>query len=641
VVIPVYRDVSLTQACVEAVLERSGPALRSVILVNDRSPERGMARALRAFRSSRVVLLENEANLGFVRSANRGLAVRGGDAVLLNSDAIVTRHWLSELLEVLHASDRIACVSPLSNAATINSIPEFCQDTTAVPTAEAPRWSRMDGLPRATEAPVAVGFCILFKDAILRTIGLLDPAFGRGYEEENDWAMRARRAGWIAVRANRAFVYHAGATSFGGERTELQEANAKRLLARHPHYPAYVRSFCATAGAHAPAIAARRRHGDPLAVALDLRHVSGKLVNGTGVYALELARHLARDARLSVSALATEETVAARLSADGVPATAGEPDADVLHRPSQVFAPEHLPLLLRAPAHLVLTYQDLIALRSPAVAGDMDAHARYRRLSFAAVRSAQAVIAISEHNRAEILDAFGLPEERVRVIHHGVDLERFARRDARTNRSLLDALAVNGPFLLYVGTDFPHKNLRNLVAGFVRLRARWKGTSPPELILAGTSCGMPGALYSRAAGVWPEGVRYLGSLPDRTIRALYQEALAFAYLSTYEGFGLPVLEAMAAGAPVVCSRATAIPEVAGDAAISVADLDDEAVAAALELVATDGPLRARLVEAGRARARRFTWAETARKTADLYLEVAEHPPPASLREREWLAEFAV
>jgi glycosyltransferase involved in cell wall biosynthesis len=189
-----------------------------------------------------------------------------------------------------------------------------------------------------------------------------------------------------------------------------------------------------------------------------------------------------------------------------------------------------------------------------------------------------------------------------------------------------------------VGTDFPHQNLRSLVAGHAVLRARWQGPgAPPALVLAGAATRTAGSVYGVPPDRWPPGVRYVGAVDDAALLALYQEARAFAFLSSYEGFGLPLLEAMASGVPVVCARATSVPEVAGDAALYVETFDREEIAARLRDACGDGPVRARAIEAGLRRAASFTWRETARRTVEVYLEAIERPPAASLIDREHLA----
>lgn len=236
VVIPVYAHLEWTRSCIEAVLAHSGDLLGRVVLVDDRGPEPGMLPMLRAFRmrDPRIRLLENECNRGFVSSANRGLSVCAGDAVLLNSDTRVTPGWLEGLRAVADADHRIAAISPLSNNGFLCSVPVF---QGAVPSRDLEPFDvDLSGLPLYTEMPTAVGFCLWMRGEALRRIGLFDPKYGRGYHEENDWCQRARQAGYRVVRANRVFVYHEGEASFGGARRVLDVVNLRRLVRRYPNF---------------------------------------------------------------------------------------------------------------------------------------------------------------------------------------------------------------------------------------------------------------------------------------------------------------------------------------------------------------------------------------------------------------------
>lgn len=237
VVVPVYRQVDLTQQCVDAVLLHSGPALGRLFLVNDASPEPEMRPLLESFRrrDGRVRILESSKNFGFIASANLGLAVSEADCVVLNSDARPTAGWLEELAGAMAASPRHAALAPLSNNATLCSVPYFGK---GVPVAalEAVLLD-LTGLPRITDMPTVNGFCVLFRRTVLHEIGLFDRKYGLGYHEENDWCQRARAAGHLVGRANRALVYHHGSVSFGHEqRKRLDVINERRLVARYPNY---------------------------------------------------------------------------------------------------------------------------------------------------------------------------------------------------------------------------------------------------------------------------------------------------------------------------------------------------------------------------------------------------------------------
>ena len=174
VIVPVYRDTAMTVQCLESVLAHSGETLRSLIAVVDLSPEPDMGDALAKLASSdtRMRVLHNEQNVGFVATCNRGLAERAGDAVLLNSDTIVTPGWLAELAAVAHADSRTACVSPLSNNATFFSVPEFAVETVAERVERELVRSACAGLPRWTEMPTAHGFCLVLARTGPRPCGI-------------------------------------------------------------------------------------------------------------------------------------------------------------------------------------------------------------------------------------------------------------------------------------------------------------------------------------------------------------------------------------------------------------------------------------------------------------------------------------
>ena len=250
VVVPVYRDVALTLRCLESVVTHSGAKLRKLIVVDDASPEPGMRAALEAFRASdgRVRLLVNHENQGFIRSCNRGLSLRGGDAVILNSDTEVTSGWLAELMAGAEL-DGVAAVCPLSNNATLCSVPRWGEKNAADQVSLGLR-----GVERFTEMPTGVGFCMLLRDEVMQLVGLFDEAYGRGYNEENDWCQRARAAGFRTLRANHAVVFHHGEVSFAGARAQLDRVNARRLVARYPEYLDDNRRFADSASAHAAAI---------------------------------------------------------------------------------------------------------------------------------------------------------------------------------------------------------------------------------------------------------------------------------------------------------------------------------------------------------------------------------------------------
>lgn len=222
----------------------------------------------------------------------------------------------------------------------------------------------------------------------------------------------------------------------------------------------------------------------------------------------------------------------------------------------------------------------------------------WRLFLWLSARRSQRLIAVSEATREDLKRFYGVDAV---TIPHGVD-ERFFTLGAEWRPR---------PYLLYVSTLHPHKNHDRLIRAFTRFRA-----SHPEfeLVLAGMKGFADVAL--------PEGVRATGWIPREELYALYMNAHAFLYPSRFEGFGMPVLEALAAGIPTACSDIEPLRTVAGEAALRFDPESDEAVFAAVERIATDEALRARLREAGPRQARRFSWGEAARRALDVLSAVA-------------------
>jgi glycosyltransferase involved in cell wall biosynthesis len=638
VIVPAYRDTAMTRRCLESVLQHSDRLLGRLIVINDASPDPDMPAVLRrlARLDSRVRLLVNPVNVGFVTSCNRGLAERTGDAVLLNSDTLVTPGWLAELADVARSEPRVACVTLLSNNATICSVPKFCGVTPANRVNAAVVREACAHLPRSTPVPTGVGFCLYLRGDVVDVIGGFDPVFGAGYNEENDWCMRAQAFGFTARRANRAFVYHLGSVSFGSAKSELDHRNARMLEKRHPQYAAQVKGFCASLDARLPAHAVRVRMTGRVRVALDLRHLSPHAV-GTNNYAWRLARELAASPAIELTLVTRADFPPLNVRARVVQEDAFVDDVEVIHKPSQVFEPRELELLTRSPAHVVVSYLDMIAYRAQVLFADQEVADRYRSLSYLALHAAQATIAISEDARNEIIRDLGVPAEQVFLTPCGVDAEWFRGRKT-SRRTLSGGGALPSRYLLAVGTDFPHKNLPNLLEAYALFRSSWATSAAPALVLAGHRTSYPWGLYRRLATDRPPGVVFVGAVADEDLRRLYRGAEAFVFPSVYEGFGMPLLEAMAAGTPVVAMRISSVPEV-GEGGVLYADgFSAASLAKAMLRVCTDVKLRDRLIASGADRATAFRWRRTAAATIEVYKSVVLRPSERSVLARRHLAQ---
>ena len=249
---------------------------------------------------------------------------------------------------------------------------------------------------------------------------------------------------------------------------------------------------------------------------------------------------------------------------------------------------------------------------------------RWRRRFAATLAEAPAIIVPSTSAAQDLRESFGVAGARVHVVHHGVDAEAFAPVSDATVDAVRRRFDIPGPYVLFVGGIEPRKNLEHLVQAFAM-----SDSGHLSLVLAGGPVRWYPEATERLDAViqlLPENVRArivrTGYVSERDKLALLSGATALAYPSIYEGFGFPVLEAFAAGVPVLTSNVSSLVEVAGEAAVLVDPADVDAIAAALSELVADEDLRAVLSAAGVARASRFTWEATARATAAVLREAA-------------------
>lgn len=232
-----------------------------------------------------------------------------------------------------------------------------------------------------------------------------------------------------------------------------------------------------------------------------------------------------------------------------------------------------------------------------------------RWLTAWAIRQAQCVLTGSEFSRQELLRFYPMGEEKVITIPYGVGSEFQAVTDAlqgAAEQTALSRYGIDGPYILALGNIHPRKNLARLLDAYLRLRRQ--RNSIPAMVWAGLERWESGELVERARSA---GVLLTGFVPQEDLPALYRQAMMLVYPSLYEGFGLPILEAMACGTPVVTSNRASLPEVAGEAAIVVDPTDVGEIAEAMALLLDDMSLQNRLQQAGLERAREFTWTRTA------------------------------
>lgn len=272
---------------------------------------------------------------------------------------------------------------------------------------------------------------------------------------------------------------------------------------------------------------------------------------------------------------------------------------------------------------VVFTCHDLIPLIFPRY---FKARQRlvYRFTHQLALNTAQLTIAVSQSTKNDLQRFFRVNPARIVVVHEGVDAHFQPPSRAEIDRGK-QHYALPDRYVLYFGSNKPHKNLVRLIEAFARLVIRDQGSgirdqrSEIGLVIGGHwDQRYPEARQAVEKLGLADRVYFIGPVADADLPALYGGATAFAFISEYEGFGLPPLEAMACGTPVVASNTSSLPEVIGDAGLLVDPHDVSAIAAALDRVVSDAALRANLKQRSLDRAAAFTWEQTAAQTLAVY-----------------------
>ncbi len=293
----------------------------------------------------------------------------------------------------------------------------------------------------------------------------------------------------------------------------------------------------------------------------------------------------------------------------------------LLRNHAQVFHEPHyvLPPLTRCRS--VVTIHDCIHLRFPQYLPKRGALAYARAQMGSAARRSDRILTVSEASKRDILEYFDVSPDKITVIYNAIDEHFEGDPSDDAVRGVAERYQLAGDFALYVGNVKPHKNVERLIDAFHRVRQ--SGVDDLRLVIIGDEISKYAALR-RAVHKYNlhKYVRFLGFLSDETLAVVYRLAKVFVFPSLYEGFGLPPLEAMASGTPVVTSNVSSLPEVTGDAALLVDPTDTDAIADAIRRVVTDPALHADLRRRGLARARQFSWERSVRQIRDIYLDVA-------------------
>ena len=354
---------------------------------------------------------------------------------------------------------------------------------------------------------------------------------------------------------------------------------------------------------------------------------------GIGTYVRNVLRHLSRIDRNTEYVLLCREqdcAIAGQLGENfrtvpeaspaysireqvAVPMDLRRVGANLFHAPHYVLPP-------LTPCRSVVTIHDCIHLQFPQYLPNRLGYAYARSALWVAAHRSARVLTVSEASKRDILRHFSISSAKIDVIHNAID-ERFGETPSEEDVSRVrERYQLNDPYVLYAGNIKPHKNLERLIEAFHLLRRG--GLDQVKLLIIGDEISKYATLR-RAVHRYKlhQHVRFFGFVPDRTLAVLYRLAGVFVFPSLYEGFGLPPLEAMASGTPVITSNVSSLPEVVGDAALLIDPYDPAAIEAAMRRVLTEPALRDDLRARGLARVKEFSWDRSVRRIREVYDEV--------------------
>jgi glycosyltransferase involved in cell wall biosynthesis len=283
---------------------------------------------------------------------------------------------------------------------------------------------------------------------------------------------------------------------------------------------------------------------------------------------------------------------------------------DLLHVPHF-----NVPLLHRGP--LIVSIMDVIHISSPAYRDSLRSRLYAKPMLIASARKAEHIVTVSEFSKGQLMAVLGIAGSKITVIHCGVDSRYWRAFDQAECQAAAESLGIKTPFLLYVGNLKPHKNVPTLLRAFAQLLQRRK--LPHRLVLVGDDARWRHSLVEECSRLRiRDRTLFIPYVDQALLPKIYAAADLLVMPSAAEGFGLPVLEAMATATPVICSRATSLPEVAGDAALYFDPTSSEELSLVMERLFESTELRDCLRRKGLERAKQFTWQASTTKHLDLY-----------------------
>lgn len=582
VLLPIYNGFESLKACLSSIVDGGlDPSITKLVLVNDASTDVRIKPLLASYQSTFphiIVCIENQVNVGYLRSVNSALLTLSGPVILLNSDTIVCPGWASRMMRGALRYPRLGMLTPLSNNATFSTLQLPFQLGAAVELEHLPQiheWvASRSGSPYPL-APTGMGFCLLITELARSLVNGFDELFSPGYEEENDMAQLLRSYGLQCRIATDVFVYHKGGDSFGPQKLELQKRHYQLIQVRHPSYDAMIREWFSRLDY--PFLLTGEVNRSAIKVLLDCE-VMRQSMTGVVRYIttlLECFEQTAQSANLQITALVTDRktrdywktrypSVAWTLESD-LESIDIYPEFDIYHIVNANISIDRVLSMRRFASRVVMTLHDLIAYENPSYFESGSEFVAYRHRLRSLVALSDLVLAISTQTVLDATEQLGLSGSRCRL---------FPNPLAHLEPITEPSIEGDGDYCLIVGTDFRHKHLPVTVELFKKLvlpirpgmRLRIVG---PSVESGGTSHIVRSMLQDDAS--LTAAVDLLGPVSDECLHGLYRGAVCCFYLSLQEGFGYIPYEAATFGCPTLVANTSVFVDCPSSVSISPFD----------------------------------------------------------------------
>ncbi|WMC91700.1 glycosyltransferase [Kineothrix sp. MB12-C1] len=546
IIIPVYKDWETLEICLNSLIKYI-PDGNKILIINDMGPQwRQMENNIKDLIEGHPMFIyeRNPNNVGFIKTCNRGVFESDNsdnDILLLNSDTCVTEGFLEEMLYVLYSNERHGAVCPRSNNATLLTVPINNNLKRKVTFEESYKIYQAikDKLPRQAVIPTGVGFAILIKREIIRKFGLFDEIYGAGYQEENDFCQRINRYGYNTLMSNYSFVYHFEGRSFGEKNKQLlEEKNSNILLDRYPYYEKIIKDYFNNqvdvidyfSDMISECIYRKKR------ILISLYELPS-IYNGSTEYNLAFIEEFYKKykEKYEIFILVNRRADNFFKISDIYPNVLF-PDTikETFHLafvPSQIYHIEHLLILNKTSLKFIFCMQDIISIRTNhLLILDYERQEVFRK----AIRYCDGMTSISEFSLKDTTDYYFKEFEQrnieTKIIYHGVNNKKPVNKE--------DFSIPFEEYFIVFGNFYEHKWLKETLPFLI------------ESVYNYVIIGMNETGFE-AKNIY--GLKS-GEIEDEHMNYLTERSIGILFPSIYEGFGLPIVNAIQFRKKIILQR---------------------------------------------------------------------------------------